>query len=344
LTVVRDDPLADGLAFVVVGGLNTDLIAAGVPRIVGPGELALGGTLHVRPGGKSRNVAQMLAAYVGAGRVAMIGRTSRDAFGLWQPPIEALDAAGVDTTCVHVIDAADAGVLPGVALIPVTADGRNQIYVVPGANAAFCPADVDRAVPLFARAAGQGGMLVLTLETPLRTALHAIRVARRQRLRVALDPGGLAPDVDYGALFAEGLDIVKPNAHEAAVLAGVDVHDAASAARAADVLRRKGAACVLITLGAAGAWCAPAQGAGAHLPVDGPAPAGGDETGCGDQAMAVLCAEVYRGRTFLEASRRAVRAGTLQFARTGVAPLSEADVLRAGPWPDVVGDDGVSDA
>lgn len=315
--------------FVVIGGLNTDLIAAGLPALPGPGEQTLGGVLHVRPGGKSRNIANLLAAYVGRGRVAMVGRTCRDRFGLWKPPMDALEAAGVDTTCVTVLDAADDR-FPGVALIPVGRDGRNQICVVPGVNADFSPADVDGADSLFARAARRGGLLVATLEAPPATVIHAVHNAHAHRLAVALDPGGIDPDTDYSALFGIPLAIVKPNVHETSVLTGVHVHDEATARAAAAVLHTRGVLRVLITLGPAGAWACEG-GTVLHMPAP-EVPRGiiGDETGCGDQTMAVLCAELSAGSPFADASRLAVRAGTLQFTRTGVTPLTRTEILDAG--------------
>jgi ribokinase len=315
----------DVLAFVVAGGLNTDIIAAGVPELVGPGELTLGGTLQVRAGGKSRNIATLLAAYVGGDRVAMVGRTCRDPFGLWTLPMDSLREAGVDTTYVRVLDAAH-GTYPGVALIPVTGTGRNQIYVVPGVNADFSPADLDAADPLFARAARNHGMLLLSLEMPRPAVLHALRKARTYGLRVGLDPGGLARDADCAPIFEYPIDVLKPNEHETSLLTGVTPRDEASVRQAAEILRGRGVSRVLITTGAGGAWCCD-DGDVRHVP----APAlsldtGGDETGCGDQAMAVLCAELFLRRPFLDASRMAVRAGTLQFTRIGVTPLSRVEV------------------
>lgn len=321
--------MLDGLAFIVAGGLNTDIIASGVPALVGPGELALGGTLQVRAGGKSRNIANLLAAYLGGDRVAMLGRTCRDAFGLWKPPMAALHAAGVDTSHVTVVDAAHAGAFPGVALIPVTSSGRNQIYVVPGANADFSPSDVDAADALFARVGRACGTLVVSLEMPMPTVLHAMAVARVHGLRVALDPGGIDETTDVEALLAHPPDVLKPNEHEAARLTGIAVCDDASARQAAAALRARGVPRVLVTRGASDAWCAEGDVVTRVVVPTVPRDSGGDETGCGDQTMAVLCAELFLGRGFPEACHLAVMAGALQFTHVGVTPLSRADVLSS---------------
>ena len=50
--------------------------------------------LVIVPGGKESNIAQMVAAYLDKDTVAMIGRSSRDPFGLWEVPLRALEEAG----------------------------------------------------------------------------------------------------------------------------------------------------------------------------------------------------------------------------------------------------------
>jgi len=75
---------------IVPGGLNTDIVGLGVEKLLAPGELTLGGKLKIGPGGKARNMAQMGAVYLGDGTVAMIGRSSKDPFGLWKIPMQSL--------------------------------------------------------------------------------------------------------------------------------------------------------------------------------------------------------------------------------------------------------------
>lgn len=137
------------IKIIVIGGLNTDIIGLGVNELLGPSELTLGGELVIGPGGKSRNIAQMIAAYLGVGTVAMIGKTCEDPYKIWQPPMEALKNAGVNTDFIKVLNYDDVGKFPGVALIPVDKNGKNQIYVLPGVNADFSQADLDDADTLF---------------------------------------------------------------------------------------------------------------------------------------------------------------------------------------------------
>lgn len=314
------------IKIIVPGGLNTDIIGLGVRELLGPGELTLGGELHIGPGGKSRNIAQMAAAFAGRGRVAMIGRSSKDPYGLWKPPVRALIKAGVNTDFIKISDFRKTKKYPGIALIPVNRQGENQIYVLPGVNADFSAGDIDDAGALFA--GGQSKILALSLEIPLAAAVHAVKKAVRNNIKVVLDPGGIDRNADYSGLLKQKIFLIKPNEHEAGILTGVKVSDFKTAGMAARRLFRKGIQNVMITHGKHGAYLFTGSTA-FRLPVPRIRLRGrSDATGCGDQVMAVLCAELSAGRTLPEAARAAILAGTLQFYRVGIQPVSRKEIAR----------------
>src|SRR5699024_9139802 len=62
------------------------------------------------------------------------------------------------------------------------------------------------------------------------------------------------------------MDTLKPNALEASLLSGIEIRDARSAERAAEVLLDKGVQNVFISLGADGILCANHNGM-VHVPV-----------------------------------------------------------------------------
>jgi len=67
-----------------------------------------------------------------------------------------------------------------------------------------------------------------------------------------------------------------------------------------------------------------------HVPVPQFAPSDRtDETGCGDQVMAVLCAEIARGKDLLQAADLAVRAGAIQYYRVGIQPVTRDELMAA---------------
>lgn len=315
---------------IVIGGLNTDIIASGVKKLLRPGELTRSGTLVLGPGGKSRNIAQMTGTFLGAGSVAMIGRTSRDPQGLWRFPLDALKDSGVDTSCVKIMDYKKSAKYPGIALIAVNRKGENQIYCLPGINDDFSPKDIDDAARLFHAVRKNNGLLALALELPLDTAVYAAKKASAMGIRVVLDPGGIDEEEDYTGLLGRGIYAIKPNEHEVKILTGVTVSGIATARKAARAFQKMGINNVMITHGAKGAYAFSGREE-RHIPVPKIPGVGvdADETGCGDQAMAVLCAETVSGRAFPEAACRAVAAGSLQFRRAGIRPVSARDLEEA---------------
>ncbi|MBN2366197.1 MAG: hypothetical protein EH225_09390 [Calditrichaeota bacterium] len=310
---------------IVPGGLNTDVIGFGVPKIIGSGELTLGGELKIGPGGKARNMAQMTAAYLGPDKVAMIGRSSKDPLGLWKYPVDSLRHAGVDITFVKITDFESGGnKYPGIALIPVDRNGKNQIYVLPGVNMDFSPADIREASILFENR-DHNKTLLMALEMPKETALEAIHKATENNIRVILDPGGISAPIDE--FLNEKLFLLKPNEFEASIITGITITDFASAGQAAKCIQKRGVKNVLITHGARGGYLFTEQG-NHYIPVPSLSDSGiRDETGCGDQTTAILAAALAEGSDLFSAARLSILAGSLQFQRAGIDPV-ERHILR----------------
>ncbi|MDD5686979.1 MAG: PfkB family carbohydrate kinase [Elusimicrobia bacterium] len=310
------------LQVMVLGGLNTDIIGLGIKELLKPGELTLGGNFVVGPGGKSRNIAQMVAALLGKNKVAMVGKTSKDPFNLWRLPVDALIKAGVNTEFIKILKFDETRKYPGIALIPVNTKGQNQIYVLPGINDDFLAKDIDDAELLFTSVKKNNGILTMSLELPLKTAIYAIKKAKHFGIRVILDTGGISKDENYTELLAQEIFMIKPNEYETKILTGVEVKDFRTAGKAADCFNKKGINNILITHGKNGAYlfCGNIK---QHIPVPNVKKAKlCDETGCGDQVTAALCAGISHGKDILEASRDAILAGTLQFHKVGIKPIT----------------------
>ncbi len=312
---------------IVIGGLNTDIIGLGVNEIIGPSELTLGGELVIGPGGKSRNIAQMIATYLGKGTTTMIGRSCRDPYSIWEPPVKALQDSGVNTDFIKFLNFEETKKFSGVALIPVDKQGRNQIYVLPGVNDDFCKADIDETENLFTAVGNNNGVLAFALELPLTTAIHALKKAEQKNIKVILDPGGIDKDTDYSELLKQKIFLLKPNEHEAKILTGIEVTDFASAKEAAKKLFSLGIENVLITHGEKGAYLfAKDFSKDIQIPQITNIETK-DETGCGDQVAAVVAAEIASGNDILTASEIAIKAGTTQFYRIGIQPIRKSDVM-----------------
>jgi len=321
--------VSDGIQSIVIGSLNTDLVATGIKQFPKPGEHVYGKELLIGPGGKSRNIADMLANLTPKGSVAMVGRTVRDPYGLWQQPIDALEKVGVNTDYVNVLDYETVKKLPGIALIPVDQQGNNQIFVLPGVSDDFNVDDIDAATELFKKVAANDGILVLTLECPLDTAIYAVKQANKHGLKVMFDPGGIEAGNDLSELIAAGIHLIKPNEHEAKMLTGVEVTDFETARQAAKYLQEQGIANVLITAGVSGAYLFSGN-TEAQIPIQSVKTTDEkDETGCGDQTMAALCAFIQEGKPLDEAAQLAILAGTLQFHKSGIKPVQLAELHNA---------------
>ncbi len=306
----------------VIGALNLDLIIQGLPHFADPGEQVNGESLLVSPGGKGRNIASMLAAWMGPGEVNMAGKLPVDRRGLYRIPLESLADAGVRTDVI-LLERERPDDLPTFSIFLNTQNGQRASYYLPGRNESLTREDIDTFQPLFVQLAENRGILLLTLEMPVETAAYALKIASSLGLRVMLDPGGQPPEkeIDFSPLFTHPLDVIKPNALEAERLTGVKVSDFKSAEQAAAIFSKWGAQQVLITHGEQGAYGFSGS-EGFHVPAPNlPLPRDGESTGCGDQVLAVLCAEVLHGKPFRAACEKAVLAGSLQYRQSSQAPI-----------------------
>ena len=221
---------------VVIGSANTDMVVKS-ERIPVPGETILGGRFIMNPGGKGAN--QAVAAARMGGKVTFIAKVGNDLFG--RESITSWKKEGIDVS--HVVTDPDNP--SGVALIMVDAKGENCISVASGANAALGPDDLDPTV------IASADIVLMQLETPVKTILHAAQCARSKGIPVILNPAPAAPLPDE--LFP-CLYVITPNETEAEILTGIKVTDNVSAEKAAEFLWKKGVKNVIITMGKQGAF------------------------------------------------------------------------------------------
>ena len=162
------------LKIISLGVINTDIIAFGLDNLPGGGEASYGGALKIGPGGKSRNMACMMGKLLG-GKVAMIGKTNRDKYGLWKIPMDALKEANVNIDHIKILD--DENKFPSIALISVDKKGENAISVCGNVGNSFSTEDIDDSQDLFKEVSENNGLLVMSLEMPYLTADYAIKKA-----------------------------------------------------------------------------------------------------------------------------------------------------------------------
>ncbi|HEX5168879.1 MAG TPA: ribokinase [Cyclobacteriaceae bacterium] len=222
----------------VIGSSNTDMVIQ-TRHLPAPGETVLGGSFFMNPGGKGAN--QAVASARLGGQVIFITKVGNDIFG--KQALEQFRREGISVNYIQ----SDPDLPSGVALITVDHLGENCIAVAPGSNASLSPADLDEAEEEFQNSA----IILLQLEIPLSTVIYAVEIAARNNKRVILNPApaALLPDALFKNLF-----IITPNRSETEMLTGVAIKDDDSIRLAAQILRKKGAENVIITLGSEGAY------------------------------------------------------------------------------------------
>ncbi|WP_448626531.1 ribokinase [Geodermatophilus sp. URMC 64] len=296
------------MSVTVVGSLNEDVLVR-VHRLPGRGETVIGEGTTLAPGGKGAN--QAAAAGRLAPDVHMIGRVGDDPAGTRQ--LAALAEARVDVSRVH----RTPGVPTGSATIPVEqGTGENLIVVVPGANAALTPEDA------VAEPVRRADVVLLQLEVPLATVQAAAGVATGT---VVLTP---APPRELPRELLERVDVLVPNEHELAALAGAAPGERAPA-ELARLARSVASSAVVVTLGARGALVVP-DGTGPALLQAPPPVTPVDTTGAGDCFCGALAAALATGSRLPEAVRYAVAAAALSTTAEGArGALPDDETVRA---------------
>ena len=281
----------------VVGSANVDYAVA-LPRLPRPGETVTGGELQRDLGGKGAN--QAVAARRLGAEVRFLGAVGADSAG---EEIRArLAALGIGVEGLVTVPAPT-----GAALIFVDAAGANQIAVAPGANHALT---VEALAP-HAEAFAWAEVVVCQLELPLPVVRWALGEARRRGAATILNP---APAQELDDELLHLVRYLTPNEGEAGRLAGVEVTGLETARQAGDRLVARGAALVIVTLGAEGALVCGGEGP-VHYPAF-PVTAV-DTTAAGDAFTGALAAGVASWGSLEQALPLANAAAALTCTRPG---------------------------
>ena len=259
----------------VVGSYGVGL-TFGSARAPERGETVIGTLFRHDHGGKGSNQA-VGAARLGAEVVFLTAVGGDDfgdgAFGLWAE--EGVDASAVVKVPLPTMTAA----------ILVEETGDNRIVVVPGALSALSPAHVDA----FAEQIAAADVLLVQLEIPVETALHAIETARAAGVRTVLNPAPAPPSA-----IAPAADYLTPNESEAFAVEGAD-------------------GILVVTLGDQGARLG-----GDRIPAFPARPV--DTTGAGDAFCAAFAVALAEGAEDADAVRWGCAAGAHMVEHEGVIP------------------------
>lgn len=221
------------MTVVSIGGISTDVVVT-VDSLPGAGACRPASAFAEAVGGKGANQA-VAAARLGTS-VVLIGAVGDDDRG--RRALTTLEAESVNVA--HVIRASNADT--GAFVLLRNGEGAKQATVLPGANALLTPDRVEDAADVIRAATA----VLVQLEIPLESVLRAARIAHDAGVPLFLDPSPVR-------LLPDGLlrctRAIKPNAQEARALTGIDVHDRATARRAAVALLDRGVALAAVEAG-----------------------------------------------------------------------------------------------
>lgn len=302
-SAMRSEQPRSPVRVAVVGSYGVGLTMR-VPRMPVAGETLSGGEFMSGHGGKGSNQA-VQAARLGA-RVAFLTAIGADDMGaggrrLWT-------SEGVTA---HPVVVEDAATMAGVIL--VEASGENRIVIASGALDHLGPTDVDA----FGDELAAADIVVVSLEIPVATAVRALQVAHAAGARTLLNPAPATalPDEVWAAV-----DVLTPNATEAAILLGLDPSDAVPtpAEDLAQRLHAMSGAAVLLTRGGAGVVVCDDGGVTSVPAVAVTSIV--DTTGAGDAFTAAAAVALAEGADPVDAARFGARVGAHVVAHREVIP------------------------
>jgi ribokinase len=298
---------------VVVGGANLDYVVQG-EQLPKPGETSEGRHFQLAEGGKGANQAVAVARL--GGKVAFVGCIGNDEAG--RILRGSLRRARIDIAHLRI----DKFAPTGVALIMVDARAEKMIMSAPGANLAVTLTQIAKAAPLIS----QSKVLLLQLEIPMPCIAKAIQIAKAAGVPVVLDP---APARPISSRLLRQVDVLRPNASEAAALTDAEVKDTGSARRAAYKLMKSGVrVAVVVQAGKAGNLLVTREGhelLARHIKVKSV-----DSTGAGDAFIAALAVGIARKWKWDKSLAFANAAAALATTKLGAQPSMplEKDVLQ----------------
>jgi len=289
---------------VVIGSSNVDMIIQ-LKNLPKPGETITGGTFSQAFGGKGANQA------VGAARasdksisVSFITCLGEDDHA--RLFIESLTKDNLNVDFAF----REKGFNTGTALIMVDESGTNCIGVAPGANFQLHPEHIDQSVELMKEAA----YIILQMEIPVETTKYILDTAAKLNCKVILN---VAPAIPIEDSYLEKLEILIVNETEASEMTGIVTDTDENIQKAAEVLRRKGAKSVIITLGSAGSYVNDGK---TKEFVKAYQVKAIDTTAAGDTYCGALAVALTEGKTIVEAIKFASAASALSVTRLGAQP------------------------
>lgn len=221
----------------VVGSLNMDIVIE-TPHMPTGGETVSGRTVTLVPGGKGANQAYAVGKL--GGNVTMIGAVGQDAAG--DALLENLKKVNVNVSGIRRMEQG----VTGQAYITVDDQGENSIILIAGTNGLVTKELIDDNIDILR----ESDIVIMQLEIPLDVVEYTKELAIKERKTIIVDPAPAVTDIPNH--FWKGIDYIKPNETELAILTGLKMETRDEIVQGARMMIEKGVKNVIVTLGGDG--------------------------------------------------------------------------------------------
>ncbi len=284
-----------GEAIVVVGSMNMDTTIESTVIPVA-GETRRANKVYMYSGGKGAN--QAIGVGKLSGQVYMIGCLGNDMDGKQI-------YTGLIENQVHMDGVLFDNMLPtGKAYINVDEKGESSIVIYAGANKNLSVNQIRRCKYLFEKAK----YCLLSLEIPDSIVEYTIRFCKRNNTEVILKP---SPAEDIKEEYLSDITYLVPNEKELHMLVPGEV----SVEEKAEILRSRGIANVIVTLGASGCYLRNKE---VSIYFEGTRFEAVDTTGGADSFISAMAVCLSEGKDLIHAIEFAVYASGISVTRHGV--------------------------
>lgn len=221
----------------VVGSLNMDIVIE-TPHMPKGGETISGRNVTLIPGGKGANQAYAVGKL--GGDITMIGAVGRDSSG--DALLENLKSVNVNVSGIRRMEEG----VTGQAYITVDDHGENSIILIAGTNGLVTKELIDDHMDVLREC----DIVIMQLEIPLDVVEYVKEFAVEEGKTVIVDPAPAISNIpDH---FWKGIDYIKPNETELAILTGLKMETREELVQGARMMIGKGVKNVIVTLGGDG--------------------------------------------------------------------------------------------
>ena len=284
---------------VVVGSLNMDYVIE-APHMPVCGETLSGRSVTLVPGGKGANQAYAVGKL--GGDVTMIGAVGRDSSG--RALLNNLKCVDVNVSGVAQID----GGTTGQAFITVDDNGDNAIIIIAGTSGMVPKELIDEHIQIIRESA----IVMMQLEIPYEVVEYVKKIAVKEGKTVIVDPAPAAADLPDD--FWKGIDYIKPNKTELAILTGLPLETKEDLIQGARTMLKKGVGHVIVTLGGDGCMLVE-EGTEAFFPSHKVKAV--DTTAAGDSFTAAFALALSQGKSCKEAISLGQKVSSIAVTRKG---------------------------